>query len=357
MAHILYGVNGEGSGHSTRAQEVLSHLRARGHTLHVASFDRGLRNLREGFEVTEIHGLRLAYVNNQVRYKRTLAKNLLGVRQRAKSVAHLSELADTWKIDLVITDFEPLCCHLGHRKGLPVISVDNQHCLTNTEVTYPRKYRRDAALAKLVTRIMTPRADAYLVTSFFTSRVKRPRTFLFPPILRHEILNAAPTRGEHVLVYVTTPAPALAKLLSSVRCSFVAYGFGREGQNGNILYRKPSVDKFLGDLTNAKAVVANAGFSLMTEALHLGKPYLAIPIKHQFEQIFNAHWLDKLGYGTYWEELNKERIESFLYNLPRYDEQLKTYPRHGNEALLDKLDALIAEYTSPRKATEGREER
>ena len=60
MANILYGVNGEGSGHSTRAQEVISHLIAKGHSVHVASFDRGLRNLQEKFEVTEIYGLRLA---------------------------------------------------------------------------------------------------------------------------------------------------------------------------------------------------------------------------------------------------------------------------------------------------------
>jgi uncharacterized protein (TIGR00661 family) len=38
------------------------------------------------------------------------------------------------------------------------------------------------------------------------------------------------------------------------------------------------------------------GFSLVTEALHLGKPYLAVPVQHQFEQIFNAYWLDKMGH-------------------------------------------------------------
>lgn len=177
-------------------------------------------------------------------------------------MALLSELADTWKIELVITDFEPLCCHLGHRKRLPVISIDNQHCLTNTEVSYPRTYRRDAAVAKLVTHIMTPRADAYLVTSFFTSRVKRPRTFLFPPILRQQVLNANPTSEDHVLVYVTSPAPALAKLVSSVRCPFVAYGFGREGQDGNILFKKPSAETFLEDLTTAKGIKLDA---LVTE--------------------------------------------------------------------------------------------
>jgi uncharacterized protein (TIGR00661 family) len=212
-------------------------------------------------------------------------------------------------------------------------------------VSYPTQYRRDAAAAKLVTRLMTPRANAYLVISFFSAPVKKRNTFLFPPLLRQEILNAAPTESDHVLVYVTSPAPALAKLLSSVRCRFIAYGFGREGQDANVLYKKPSIDGFLADLIRARAVVANSGFSLVTEALHLGKPYLAVPVSHQFEQVFNAYWLEKSAYGSYWEELNRERVEAFLYNLPHYREALAQYPRPGNGALLAKLDALIAGYT------------
>jgi uncharacterized protein (TIGR00661 family) len=350
MPNILYGVNGEGAGHSTRSKEVLTHLQKQGHTLHVASFDRGLQNLRDDFDVTEIFGFRFAYVNNRVRYKRTIAKNLVTVPQAAKSAARLKGLIESWKIDLVITDFEPLSCHVGHGMGLPVISIDNQHCLTNAVVSYPRQYRRDAAAAKLVTRLMTPHADAYLVISFFTAPVKKRNTFLFPPLLRQEILEAKPTQGDHVLVYVTSPAPELVKALSGVRGRFVAYGFGREGEDRNVIYKKPSLDGFMRDLTSAKAVVANSGFSLVTEALHLGKPYLAVPVKHQFEQIFNAYWLQKTGYGAYWEELNKERVESFLYNLPLYQEKLAEYPRQGNGALLTKLDALISEYAFPSRA-------
>jgi uncharacterized protein (TIGR00661 family) len=346
MANILYGVNGEGAGHSTRAKEVLTHLVSQGHAVHVASFDRGLRNLQGHFDVIEIYGFRFAYVNNRVRYKRTIAKNLVTVPEAAKSISRLKDLVDEQKIDLVITDFEPLTCHVGHRKHLPVISIDNQHCLTNAVVSYPRQYRRDATAAKLVTRFMTPRANAYLVISFFSAPVRKRDTFLFPPLLRQEILDATPTDGNHVLVYVTSPAPELARLLSSVRCPFVAYGFGREGQDGNILYKKPSLEGFFADLTSAHAIVANSGFSLVTEALHLGKPYMAVPVSHQFEQIFNAYWLQKSGYGAYWEEINKERIESFLYNLPHYREALEQYPRQGNHALLEKLDALIARYTS-----------
>jgi len=244
MANILYGVNGEGAGHSTRAREVLSHLVAEGHTVHVASFDRGFRNLSQQFDVTEIYGFRIAYVNNRVRYKRTVARNLISIPQAARSVARLKELVDEWKTDLVITDFEPLCSHIGHKKKLPIISIDNQHLLTNAVVSYPRQYRRDAAAAKLVTRMMTPRADAYLVISFFPAPVKKRNTFLFPPLLRQEILDATPIQAEHVLVYVTSPAPALTELVTSVRGRFIAYGFGREGQEGNIVYKKPSLDGF-----------------------------------------------------------------------------------------------------------------
>jgi len=347
MANILYGVNGEGAGHSTRAKEVISHLLSQGHQVHVASFDRGLQNLKEHFDVTEIYGFRFAYVNNRVRYQRTIAKNLITIPQAAKSLARLKQLIDERQINLVITDFEPLTCHVGHKKRLPVISIDNQHCLTNAVVSYPKRWRRDAAAAKLVTRLMTPHANAYLVISFFTAPIRKRNTFLFPPLLRQEILGASPTEGDHVLVYVTSPAPALAKLLRSVRCRFVAYGFGREGKSeeGNVLYKKPSLDGFFADLVSARAIIANSGFSLVTESLHLGKPYLALPVSHQFEQIFNAYWLEKSGYGASWEELNKERIEAFLYNLPQYRDALARYPRPGNHALFEKLETLIAGFS------------
>jgi uncharacterized protein (TIGR00661 family) len=341
MANILYGVNGEGSGHSTRAKEVISHLQARGHRVHVASFDRGLANLRKDFDVTEIFGWRIAYVNNRARLSRTVTKNLWSSRRAGASARKLTALVERAEIHAIITDFEPLSCHVGRRSGLPILAIDNQHILTNTRVAYPKHHRADAAAAKLVTRWMVPGADEYFVTSFVPAVVKRPRTSLFAPILRECVLRAKPSAGEHVLVYVTSPAPALAKLLGSVRCNFIAYGFGREGRDGNIEYRKPSLDRFLSDLVTANAVIANSGFSLVTEALHLGKPYLAIPVKHQYEQDFNAYWVGKLGYGASWDKLNKERAESFLYNRPLYRERLATYPREGNEALFSRIDEWL----------------
>jgi uncharacterized protein (TIGR00661 family) len=144
---------------------------------------------------------------------------------------------------------------------------------------------------------------------------------------------------------VTSPAQELADLLKSVRQRFVCYGFNRDGEDGNLIYRKPSLTRFLEDLASCRAIVANAGFSLISEALHLGKPYLAWPVRRQFEQVFNAYYVDKMGYGAYWDDLNKERVDSFLFNLDVYRTNLKAYPRGGNSALLSKLDTLIAERT------------
>jgi uncharacterized protein (TIGR00661 family) len=341
MANILYGVNGEGSGHSTRAREVISHLIRRGHNVHVVSFDRGYKNLSSDFEVTEVYGLRLAYVNNRVRYKKTVAKNLLSVPKAARSIRELNQLCDDWRIELVITDFEPLSCHVGRKRGAPVIAIDNQHTLTNCQVSYPPEYRKDAAAAKLVTKLMTPRADAYLMISFFPTSVTKKKSFLFSPIVRQEILEAKPTVGDHILVYVTSPSNELAAILKKVRTKFIAYGFGREGRDDNVTFKEPSLDEFMRDLVSANAIIANAGFSLISEALHLGKPYLAVPVKSQFEQIFNAYYINQAGYGAYWKELEKEKIESFLFNLDVYRTNLQQYPRQDNSALLAKVDELV----------------
>jgi hypothetical protein len=56
--------------------------------------------------------------------------------------------------------------------------------------------------------------------------------------------------------------------------------------------------------------------------------------------------VDKLGYGAWWKDLGKEQIESFLFNLPFYSDNLSSYPRGGNTALLAKVNELIGTLTA-----------
>ena len=76
MARIVYGVSGEGSGHSSRARVVLEHLIESGHAVKVVTYGRGVRHLAPDFDIFETIGLHIASVNNRVSPLKTLLTNL-----------------------------------------------------------------------------------------------------------------------------------------------------------------------------------------------------------------------------------------------------------------------------------------
>ncbi len=69
-------------------------------------------------------------------------------------------------------------------------------------------------------------------------------------------------------------------------------------------------------------------------------------MKRQFEQILNAMYLDKLEYGEFHLELDKESIEKFLSNQEYYREKIQSGFKHDrNQAIFDALDEIIEELT------------
>src|SRR6056297_1101591 len=348
MAKILYGLSGQGSGHSSRAKEVIDHLQKQGHDLTIVSYKQGYENLSRFFEVKKIAGLILDYKNNRVQILPTIYRNALKLPKIKKSLKELNSLVKEKKFDLVITDFEPLTCLMANIHLLPLISIDNQHELTKTKVEYPLKYEKDATLTKAVTRLTVFKADAYLVTSFIQAKPDNKKTFVFPPILRKKIIQAKNKTKEkdHILVYVTSASHNLEKQLKGLDQKFICYGFGKKGKEKNLEFKEPSAIGFLQDLLNCQGVLANAGFTLISEALYLGKPYLAWPVRAQFEQIFNAYNLDKLGYGLYAKEIDKKTLKKFIKNIPKYKRKLKKYKKQDNQKLFEKIDELIEKYSS-----------
>ena len=77
--------------------------------------------------------------------------------------------------------------------------------------------------------------------------------------------------------------------------------------DGNLEYRPRSGDGFVEDLRTARGVVTGGGFSLLSEAVYLGKPVLSIPLRGQFEQLMNARYLERDGYGLCAEEVDAAR--------------------------------------------------
>jgi uncharacterized protein (TIGR00661 family) len=343
MARLIYGVSGEGSGHSSRAREMIAHLESRGHTVKVASYDRGYRNLSPDFDVLEIEGLHIASVENKVSVVETFVDNLGRLSEGIRALGELRALFRGFEPDCVITDFEPMTAYLATHYDLPLITLDNQHRIRYMRYPCPPHLKRDAMVTETVIRAMVPRPDISLVTTFYFGELANDRTFLFPPILRSQVLAREPEEGERILVYCTQAFESILRRLRRFpRERFVVYGFDRSGSDGNLEFKPFSSDGFLSDLARAKAVVATAGFTLITESLHLGKPYLALPMRGQFEQELNAILLAELGCGKNGRKPTNDTIGEFLYRLPEYREALGRYDAREELDIRAKLDELLA---------------
>ena len=344
MAKILYGVTGQGSGHSSRSREIIDYLESEGHIVKVVSYGKGYKNLKDSFDVENIFGLYFSYKNNEVQYLSTLFKNLLKTPEAIKSINKVFKIVDDFKPQIVFSDFEPISGLVANIKKLPLISIDNHHSITNTKIEFPKKYNQEAFAAKAVIRSMFFNTKTCLVTAFAKTEVNNKKTFLFPPILRKEVLETKTGEEDYILVYLTSEFQGLMDLLKNINKKFVVYGFEQDKKEGNLIFKKDSQGGFLKDLAKCEGIIANAGFTLITESLYLKKPYLALPVVRQFEQILNAFQLEQLGYGKYWDELNKEKIENFLYNINLYKEKLRKHEKEDNSKIFKKIDELIKEY-------------
>jgi uncharacterized protein (TIGR00661 family) len=359
---ILYGVVGEGMGHAIRSRVVLDEL-VKKHEVQVVVSGRAhdylqkrateLRQRDAGAEhlhVKRIWGLTIVTEDNEVRNFRTLVANVKGAVRGGwpANIKAYFDLADSFKPEVVISDFETWSYLYGVNHGLPVISVDNMQIINRCkhEKAITQGHEASFQIAKGIVKAKVPAAYHYLISTFFHPPVRKPRTSLHPPILRPEILAARSEPGEHLLVYQTnTTNQQLPRLLKNTGIECRIYGLKRELKedlrDGNLLYRPFSEAGFVDDLRTSRGVIASAGFTLMGEAVYLHKPMLAEPVAKQFEQILNARYLQALGYGLHAEEIDENTLSEFLRRIPDYQRNLESYRQDGNRSLADKLEERL----------------
>jgi uncharacterized protein (TIGR00661 family) len=372
---ILYGVTGEGMGHATRSKVVCQHLVERGHEVKIVVSNRAHAFLSKAFaDVVEIKGLTIKYVEGRMDRDGTLARNLIAAPSLlAENVAAYYEKVVDFNPDLVITDFDSFAYLFAKRHGLPIISIDNQQiiprCKHDDDIKQGAKV--DYQLTKAFIRAKLPGCDHYVITTFFEPPIRkkfRDTTTLVDPILRKEILAAKRTErtGDHVLVYQTSASSkALLDALNEVRDHrFFVYGMRRKDQKsaplpdrvGNCFIKDFSEEGFVHDLATCQAVVANGGLSLIGEALYLGKPIFSIPVKNQFEQVMNARYLEKLGYGLGSDTVDAQLLKLFLREREKYAARiLRGHHQDGNERLFSVVDGLVRRIEKKAKKSQKRE--
>jgi uncharacterized protein (TIGR00661 family) len=348
---ILYGVVGEGMGHATRSRVVIEHLLAQGHQVHVFVSGRAHDLLRKHFTgVHRVHGWHLVYADNEVDKSRTASSNLWELRHSLPLIAQAIRELDSFRPEVVLSDFESWSYVYAQAHNLPVISIDNMQVLSRC--TQPDDviagHLAEFLLAKGIVRAKLPMAQHYVVTTFFFPELRKDRTTLVPPILRPEVLAAKPREGEHVLVYSSAEGSETleATLREFPGQTFLVYGVRRgiaeEQVDGHLRHQPFSERGFIDHLASARAVVAGGGFSLLSECVYLHKPVLSVPLSGQFEQLCNARWLQRLGWGLCRESVAPDDVAELIDRANEFGRALGSWQQDGNRRTFEVVDALLA---------------
>jgi uncharacterized protein (TIGR00661 family) len=357
---ILYGVVGEGMGHAMRSKVILQHLVSHGHQVEVMASGRAVTFLKKQFgedAVNPISGLHMIYEENRVRLGKTLAANILsGLTGVPENIAAYFRLVSQFEPQVVISDFESWTYLYGQNHRLPILSIDNMQIINRAK--HPEEilagHQASFQLTKAFVKSKLPFCEEYFITTFFRPELRKDRTSLFPPILRPEILEAKAKvqTGEHLLVYQT--GEGYDAMLDALRqCGRECQIFGmrrdlkEEVREGNLRFMPFGEASFIHALATSAGVLASGGFTLMGEAVFLGKPMLAVPLAKQFEQIMNARYLEALGYGKAQEAVDDARVvQTFVEQLPTYQQKLASYTQNGNQDLLGAVDGFLAKHAS-----------
>lgn len=348
---ILYGVPGEGMGHATRSKVVIDHLLKSGHEVCVVSSGRAFQFLNREFptKVIEIKGFHFAYKNAEVSTTKTFFSNLKSAgKNLIYNTAKKRLIEKSFYPNIVISDFESFTFFFAKEHKLPLLSIDNMQvmdrCILDLEI--PIKEKNNYLLAKNIVRAKVPACDHYFVSSFFDVAVKKKNTSLVPPIIRNAIQSAIRSEGNHIVMYQTssslkTVRQTLAELPEE---TFLVYGMNTDSKEGNVIFKPFSESGFINDLASSKAVIANGGFSFISEAVYLQKPVYSFPIHKQFEQWMNAAYIEKSGYGRHFDELSADNLKAFLYDLPIFKKRLSSYRQNGNNVLFAQLDEFMRKF-------------
>ncbi len=364
---ILYGVCGEGMGHAIRSGVIVEHLLGK-NEVSIFAHGRSYDYLSEKFDnVHQIGGFNTVYEANQVNSAKTFLNGIKDLPlDLHKNLTYMQYFAKEFQPDIIISDFEFYTNLLSKILRVPFISLDHTHVVTHCQTEVPYKYLKDKLKAEGVVRSFIQLPSVYLITSFYYPPLVNPgRVRIFPPVIRKRILRLKGKEetikgdertikgkeGTHIFVYQTsTSNTELIKLLKETDYRFIIYGFHKDQEDENLSYRSFNENSFYHDLASCQAVITNGGFNLISEALYLNKPVFSVPVKKQFEQVLNAIYLEKLGFGEFHEDPLKDDLEKFMLKLDFYRQNIKSNFTHdGNQTILQELDKLIQELASANK--------
>jgi uncharacterized protein (TIGR00661 family) len=299
--HILYGVQGTGNGHISRASAMHAAFKRHYPDIKVTWLLSG-REQRKGCGAIDHflwrEGITFVTGEGRVKMLPTLMKN--NIFRFFRDVREL----DLRPYDLVISDFEPVISHAARKRGIPVTGIGHQYAF---DYAIPKEGNNP-----VVDTIMKNFAPVQTGIGLHWHHFNFP---ILPPIIDLVLPETMPrVQARKVIVYL--PFDNLATVTRLLQHFpefdfFIYHPDATKADTGN-LHQRPISRDFKQDLLDAELVITNSGFELISECLHLGKRILCKPLLGQMEQLSNAAALKQLGYACVLKQLDVAGVGAWL---------------------------------------------
>lgn len=281
---LLYGIQGTGHGHISRAREILPLLSQKAEVDVLMSGHNCQMKLKD-HKIVYKRGLSLTYDSEGgVSYLKTALQ--LDPVSFLKDVRELN----IEQYDLIVSDYEPVTSWAALKAGKRSIGLSHQASFLSGRTPRPDRY---SILAERVLKYFAP---CHHAIGFHFLRYD---SFIEGPIIRSEVRNLVPVNGDHITVYL--PAFDHETLFSifsqyrQVKWQIFSPLCTETGSRQNVTVHPVGNKPFLQSLEQSAGVITSAGFETCAEAIYLGKKLMVIPIKNQYEQLCNAAALHKMG--------------------------------------------------------------
>jgi uncharacterized protein (TIGR00661 family) len=348
---ILYGVQGTGHGHISRAREIVPSLQELA-DVDILVSGKHLKMTLDGIPVWNRTGITMSYDSHgRVSYLRTLA----GLRpvQFVRDVLDL----DLSVYDVVISDYEPVSAWAAKKQGVHCIGMSHQASFLSAKSPRPAKV---SLMAEQILHHFAPVSEP---VGFHFLRYDE---FIEPPVIRREVQELSPVLEQRVTVYLPSyHHEFLARFFRQIPeiewHIFSPYfdgfdapaGHGGDGSGGsdsrdvhngrddrggsgdsrgrggrgageqNVVFHPIGNRPFLESMERSLGVLTGGGFESCAETMYLGKKLMSIPIQRQYEQLCNAAALEQLGISVVYEigdsfpkQLRKWLFEKDVVTLP-----------------------------------------
>ncbi len=306
---IFYAIQATGNGHISRAIQLYPYLQKFGSVDFFLSGNNASLNIDLPVKFKSA-GCSLHYSKCGGLNYWDIAKNVRPIQmyKDAKSLP----LKD---YDVVINDFDSitsLACKLQK-----VHSVQFGHQASFVSDATPRPENK-SLMGEMILKHYAP-SPKHIGLHF-----ERYDSFILPPIIKDEIMQAEPKDLNHITVYLPSfQKDCLEKAFNKLpEQEFHWFLNDIESKHivGNITYYPVNQKQFNESMINCHGIITGGGFETPAEALYLGKKILSIPIRNHYEQECNAAALKKMGVPVVYEVGDNfdDIIENWLNSATKY---------------------------------------